>query len=488
MTSDPTNSTTTIHQTKQKQRLPQAHRVDQEFLPAALEILERPASPVASALLLSICAFVAIAIAWSWIGMTDIVAVAHGKVQPTGKVKVVQPLEAGKVRRIAATNGDFVQEGGILVELDPDDATAEANAAQAAWVSWRAEADRRRQVIAAAGGSPIGGLSVVWPDYIPEPIRLREETVGRADLHHLSVQLLASDAQAAQKRAERDRLSETISAQLVLIDTLRERADIRSSLLQSNAGTRTGLIDAMEPLNYQRMVIVGLRGQLAEAERALETIAAERERTLRSFLAENTTKRAEAQRQADEAEQRLVRARLKVERMTLRSPVSGIVQASSVTSVGQVLIAGQDVLRVVPRDTRLEIEVYLENKDIGFVRAGQPASIKVEAFPFTRYGILDATVVRVATDAIPEPEARQNEADPARPAQGKPQAGAERVRSLVFPVVLSTVATHVAADGRQAPLSPGMAVTAEIKTGQRRILEYILSPVVEMVQQAGRER
>ncbi|MFO1150422.1 MAG: HlyD family type I secretion periplasmic adaptor subunit [Alsobacter sp.] len=463
-------------------------RADREFLPSALEILERPPSPIALALLSGICAFAAAAVAWAWIGMTDIVAVGHGKVQPTGKVKVVQPLETGKVRAIRAVNGTLVGEGEVLVELDPDEALAEARAAEASYVSWAAEALRRADAIAAAAADPVVDRATPWPDAIPAPIRAREDAVRLADIRRLAGDLAALDAQAAQKTAERQRILDTMAAQEMLIATQQERLDMRSSLLSSSSGTKASVIDAAESLNYQRTVLVGQRGQLAEAERALGTIATERDKTLRAFVAENAWKRAEAQRQADEAEQRVARARTRLERMTLRSPAAGAVQASVVTSLGQVLVVGQEVMRVVPQDASLEVEVYMENKDIGFVEEGQAAAVKIEAFPFTRYGVLEATVLRVGKDAIPEPDARQAEGDPTRPTDARTATGADRVRNLVFPVVLRTAKTHILADGRAVPLSPGMAVTAEIKTGQRRILDYLLSPLSAATSEALRER
>jgi hemolysin D len=461
---------------------------DPEFLPAALEVLETPPSPVALGLLLGICAFAAVALAWAWLGWTDIVAVAHGKVQPAGRVKVVQPLETGKVRAILARNGSEVAEGEALVELDPDEALAEMRAAQAAFVSYSAEAVRRAAAIAAAGSSLPAERMSDWPAAIPMPIRAREDAVLRADLAKLAADLASLDAQAGQKRAERERLSSTIVAQQELIATQQERVDMRASLVATRAGTKASLLDAAEALAYQRTVLLTQRGQLNEAEAALETLFAEREKTLRGFVADNETRRAEAQRQADDAEQRLARGRLKVEHTTLRSPVAGVVNASTLTSLGQVLPAGQEVMRIVPRDGVLEVEVYLENKDIGFVREGQDASLKIEAFPFTRYGVIEATVVRVGRDAIPEPEARMAEGDPSRAAMPADPGGAERVRNLVFPVILAAHTDHVMADGRKVPLSPGMAVTAEIRTGERRILDYILSPLAQMSSEALRER
>lgn len=463
-------------------------RADREFLPAALEILEQPPSPVAHAFSIGVCVFAFAALAWAWFGWTDIVAVAHGKVQPTGKVKVVQPMETGRVRAILAQNGAVVGEGDPLVELDPDEAIAEARAAEAAYVSWTAEALRRADVAVAMQNEPVVDHPTAWPATIPPAIRTREDAVRAADVAKIASDLRALDAQAAQKRAESQRLRDTLTAQAELVATLQERVDMRASLLKAGSGTKASLIDATETLNLQRTALVSQNGQLAEAERALQTLAAEREKLLRAFVADNATRRADAQRQADEAEGRLTRARLRVERMTLRSPIAGVTQASSVTSLGQVLVVGQEVMRIVPADAALEVEVYLENKDIGFVEPGQHASLKVEAFPFTRYGVIDATVLRVANDAIPEPDARQIEGDPTGPAESRTSTGADRIDNLVFPVVLTTKATHVVADGRAVPLSPGMAITAEIKTGKRRILDYLLSPLIQTKSEALKER
>jgi hemolysin D len=150
--------------------------------------------------------------------------------------------------------------------------------------------------------------------------------------------------------------------------------------------------------------------------------------------------------------------------------------------------SGQEIMRIVPEDAGLEIEVYVLNKDIGFVKSGQEAVVKVESFPFTQYGTILARVMRVARDAIPEPEANQNEGDPARAAASSTFAGAQRTQNLVFPVMLEPEAAAIGVDGRRAPLTSGMAATVEIKTGGRRILEFIFSPLVEVVGGAMRER
>jgi hemolysin D len=145
-------------------------------------------------------------------------------------------------------------------------------------------------------------------------------------------------------------------------------------------------------------------------------------------------------------------------------------------------------MRIVPDDAGLEIEVYVLNKDIGFVKPGQQAVVKVESFPFTQYGTIAAKVTRVARDAIPEPEANQSEGDPAHAANSSAFAGAQRTQNLVFPVTLQPEAATIGVDGGAMPLTSGMAATVEIKTGSRRILGFIFSPLVEIGESAMRER
>jgi hemolysin D len=222
------------------------------------------------------------------------------------------------------------------------------------------------------------------------------------------------------------------------------------------------------------------KGQLAEAVAALDVLDRDATKTTKTFLAENSQKLADAERQAEDAVQKLAKARAKTSHMVLRAPVAGTVQALSITSIGQVLMPGDEVMRIVPEGAELEIECYMPNKDIGFVKVGQEAVVKIESFPFTRYGSLPARVKRVSREAIPEPDAQQQEGDPARGSKSTLLTGAQRVQNLVFPVTLSLDRSTIAADGTEIPVTNGMAVTVEIKTGQRRIIDYIFSPLVEV--------
>jgi hemolysin D len=245
----------------------------------------------------------------------------------------------------------------------------------------------------------------------------------------------------------------------------------------------------METMKYQQTVLQTQKGQRDDAIATLNVLTRERQKIIDAFIADNSQKLAEAQRQADDFEQKLAKARLKSGRMTLSSPIDGVVLGLSVTTVGQVIATGDEIMRIVPEDATLEIECYLANKDVGFVKPGQTAVVKIESFPFTRYGTLSAQVRRVAHDAIPEPDAQQAEGDPSKTnKQDKLFAGAQRTQNLVFSVTLTPNKTVMNVDGQTVPLTPGMAVSVEIATGNRRILEYLFSPLVEVGSEALKER
>jgi hemolysin D len=462
---------------------------DREFLPADLEILETPPSPVRMALILLIGALVVVALVWSWFGRLDIIATAQGKIQPAGRVKVIQPLEPGKVAAIKVENGRRVAAGDVLVEFDPGDARAEEADAQGSYDAFRAEVLRRRAALEAARTRKLDPAPAIdWPADMPKTNREREDRVIENDLRQLANAVLGFDAQIRQKEVERDRAADTVAAQDKLIGTLQERVDMRASLVQSGSGAKSALIDAQESLHYHMTQSAMYKGQRDAAAANIFVLEQEREKAYSSFLADNAQKLSEAQRQADDFREKLVKAKLKSARMSLESPIDGVVYGLSVNTIGQVVGGGDELMRIVPEGAALEIECYLANRDVGFVKPGQKAVVKIESFPFTRYGTLSATVTRVSSDAIPQPEAEQREGDAARLNREKTFGGGERTQNLVFPVTLVPGQTEMNIDGQRVPLTPGMAVNVEIATGSRRILEYIFSPLVETASQSMKER
>jgi hemolysin D len=266
---------------------------------------------------------------------------------------------------------------------------------------------------------------------------------------------------------------------------MREQIETRGS------GSRALTIEALQQLENYVTTDAGDRGQLLETDAAVHSLTRKMEETVSQFIADQTQKLAEIERKRDRTEQELIKAQSKTDRTQLKSPIDGTVQQLSITTVGQVVTSGQSLLTVVPLEGPIEVEAMIANKDIGFVEPGQPAIVKIEAFPFTRYGAVDATVSKVSRDAVDERDAT-NLSDAATVT--KPQPGAStaqqqsRTQNLVFPATLQLAQRSLLIDGKEVPLTPGMAVTVEIKTGSRRAIDFVLSPLREVTVQAGRER
>ena len=188
--------------------------------------------------------------------------------------------------------------------------------------------------------------------------------------------------------------------------------------------------------------------------------------------------------------QDLIKAESKHERTRLKAPVSGVVAQLAVTTVGQVVTSGHALLTIVPPDAPLEVEAMILNKDIGFVRSGQPAVVKVDAFPFTRYGTIDGTVTKISSDAVDVRNAPNlsEAAAMVRPQGPSSSSSGGGGPQMAFPATVALSRRAMDVNGTQVNLSPGMTVTVEIQTGQRRIIDYVLSPLREMASQAARER
>jgi len=496
---------------------------DREFLPAALEILETPPPPAPIALMATICACALAALVWSYFGRLDVHATAPGKIETMGYAKVIEPLDPGKIAAIHIESGQTVRAGDLLLELDPAEATADATSAQDARNASLAEIARRRYAIEAvraaetqvqasqdkidAGGKdepaqpgdlgPIESLAgraemnVAWDEALPEPFRLREEAVLRADLTQLADALKALDKQMAQKLATRQRLNMSIAFQNTLMETLNQRVSTRQEAIDLKVGTKINLYDAKEELEKSEAALASDQGQLIETDAALKEVQSEKAKTVSQFIADNENKLADASRKADEARQALAKATARLTRTKLYAPIDGVVQQTAVTTVGQVVITGQQLIVLTPNGGKLQVEALVANLDIGFVKPGDEAVIKVDAFPFTRFGTLHGKVVRIASAAISEQEAKRALANATYAANGAaptPASAPGQPESFVFPVTVALDEAAIRINDAPISLTPGMTVTVEIRTDSRRVIDYLLSPLAKMTSEALKER
>jgi hemolysin D len=233
--------------------------------------------------------------------------------------------------------------------------------------------------------------------------------------------------------------------------------------------------------------IAGERGQLIETESNVQSLTKKLREVAVSFVAEQAQKLAEAERKRDRGAQDLVKAKTRNERTQMRASVDGTVQQLAVTTVGQVVTPGQSLMTIVPSDGNIEIEVMILNQDIGFVEVGQRAVVKVDAFPFTRYGTIDATVVQVSREGIDQADAAAL-SDPNTAGRAPSGQAQQRGQNLVFPALVRLDRKSMDVDGKDVPLSYGMMVTVEVKTGARRVIDYVLSPLREVTSTAGHGR
>jgi len=465
---------------------------NREFLPAALEILETPPAPLPVAMMMTICAFFALAFAWSFFGRLDVNAVAPGKLEAIGRVKVIQSLDAGKVVAFHAENGARVKAGDLIIELDPAETLADERGSSDALHSSLAEIARRRLAVetaraAAQSETPAATLAVLaanpkgkiaFEEGTPDAVRLREEGVLTADLTQVADALGAFDKQIAQKQATIERLRMSIAFQTTLIDTLNQRVATRQEAIDLKVGTKINLYDAKEELEKSQSTLASDQGQLIETAAAANELQSEKLKALSQFIADK----------ADEARASLDKASAKLTHMKLYAPTDGTLQQLSVTTLGQVVAAGQQLAIVTPADRVLQVEALVANMDIGFIKVGQQAAVKLDAFPFNRFGALHGRVIRIASEAVDEQAAKRSFANATAPANQASTSAQGQQESFVFPVTVAIEETAMSVDGASIPLTPGMTASIDIKTDSRRIIDYLLSPLAKTASEAMRER
>lgn len=463
---------------------------DREFLPAALEILETPPSPIRVQALWFICLAFAGALLLSWFGRIDIHAVAQGRIQPSGRSKVVQPFEPGVVSSLNVVNGQQVTAGDVLLVLDPTETTADREALARDLESAHGEAARRRVAVAEARAGTMRVEAIAFPSDVGETVRKREELVLASELGQLKSTLSSLEAQIDEKNAMVERLKGSIAARAKLLALTQERVDMRETINAQGSLSRAMVIESLQQHETQKIAQATETGQVTETQAAIVTLERKVAETISQFVAEQSQKLTEAERKADRTAQDLVKARSKNERTALRAPIAGTVQQLAVTTIGQVVTTGQALLTIVPSDAPVEIEAFVQNQDIGFVESGQPAVVKIDAFPFTRFGTLDGKILRVSRDAVEERDAAQL-ADPTNAVRSQASAATQpttRGQTLVFPTTIALARSTMPIDGKEIPLMPGMAVTVEILTGHRRAIDYVLSPLREIASKAAHER
>jgi len=441
------------------------------FLPAALSLQDTPVHPAPRRLAYALIALLLIALTWSIFGEVDIVAVAPGKIIVSERTKIIQPLEVSVVKRVLVKDGDHVEAGQSLVELDPTIANADRASIDEQLKSMQSEVLRTRALLQALN-VPTTGRSPELGKDVPSGWTTADTEAAKAqlidewsDITAKLAKLAKAAAEIARRQAEIATVREMVAKLETTVPIAKQReADFQQLAKQGFMSSHANQDRTRERIELERDLATQ-RARLAEANATLR----ESENTRFAYIAETKhslrTREAAAELKRQQGTQDLAKAGQRERLTTLKAPVAGTVQQLVMHTEGGVVTEAQPLMVIVPDGAEVTAEVTLDNKDIGFVSPAQEATIKLETFTYTRYGTVNATVKTVTADAVNDEK-----------------------RGAIFPVTLNLGATTIDVDGRPIKLSPGMNLTAEIKTGKRRVIEFLLSPVQRASSESLRER
>src|SRR5882724_901582 len=453
-------------------------REELAFLPAALEIVETPPSPIGRAIGASLMGLFVLGLAWASLSHVDIVATATGKIIPTGHSKVIQPFETGVVRAILVANGQNVNAGDVLIELDSTINEGEINHLRGDLQSAQLDIARLRTALADTD-DPLAAFRP--PEQANQALVNMHRQFLLAQVTEHRAKIAALDGQRTQKEAELATISATVDKLEAVIPTIEERVNIRKTL--SEYGSRLQYYEVLQQLTESQQERLVQKSHMKEAQAAVAAIIETRGQTRAEYRRTLFGELTEAKRKAAGLAADLSKAEQRTKLQQLTAPVSGMVQQLAVYTVGGVVTPAQALMVIVPSDSQLEIEAMVSNRDIGFVHPGDEVQIKVDTFDFTRYGLLHGKVLSISSDSIVRdaPSDKSNEKPGGATSEPKGQ-------ELTYAARISVDRTKMQVEDKMVNLSPGMAVTAEIKTGSRRIIGYLLSPLVKYKQESLRER
>jgi len=432
------------------------------FLPAALEVIERPVSPTGRITAWVLLIGLVITAAWLIFGHVDVVVSASGKIIPTGNIKLIQSAGSGVVRSIYVHEGDVVKAGQPLVDLDPTLSGADLAQAEKALSNDLLDVARNQAIADALAGN---GLHFNPPAGIDPNVAATQRQLIAAQI--ADVNATAAGLESARASALAD--AQGAQAQVAkLNETGPILARERENMLELD---KKGYAPGLRLLELQRQYRqeVGDRdvavAQRVKGEADARKFADEANET--RALARRTALSDLAKAQADAIlrQEEVTKATAKSHFQRLTAPVDGTIQQLALHTIGGVVEPAKALMVVVPSSDGLEVEAKILNKDVGFVHPGQPVAIKLEAFPFTRYGTVAGRIIGVSKDAEPDQKL-----------------------GPIYVVRIALNQSSITVDGRSVPLSAGLAATADIRTGSRSIISYMMSPLQTSVAQAGRER
>lgn len=445
--------------TRQKQR-----RSELEFLPAVLEIQHTPPHPLPRVVLKLLCTFILAAFIWAVVGNIDIIASAEGKIIPSGYVKYIQPITTANVRHIYVTDGQYVKESQLLIELDATISHADVTKLTNDNLQAQFDATRYQNLL-----NQLDNKALV--DYPAESDLYKQEMVLNSK-NQFKAQWLELQDKLQSIKARQGSLNEAIRTSNAIITKynqtlpiLKEKESDYLELYNKKFMSQHGYLDVSKQRIDLQQSLAEEEGKVREIRSQIQEQQRQYQLTISDFRMDIGEKLLLSRQKQTATEQDLIKAQEAQNSTRLLAPESGYVQQLAVHTVGGVVTPAQPLMVIVPKDGGITVEAQLENKDIGFVHPDQDAEIKVAAFPFTRYGTVHGKVINVSADAIEDQK-----------------------QQLRYKVYIRLDKTSMIINGSPIALTPGMMITAEIKTGKRKLIDYFLSPLIQNTTEALHER
>ena len=433
---------------------------EKEFLPAVLEVTEMPPSHGARLLTYIIILMFTTLVLWAILGKIDIIATATGKLMPASNIKTIQTLVDSEIEEIYVQEGQYVKEGQDLIKFNQTEVLANIS---------RVENEIEALEIAVARLKALltddPEANFIYNPEIDEYLIKMHKDLLKIQMTEKKAKIDVLEGQIDKAVKEKETTQAEINRITKILPSVKERIEKKRILVEKKLLARLTFLEQEEELtNLQEQRNVQVK-KMAETEANIASLEKEKRQYLAEFDKNLMQELTENREQLESYQQELVKYQEALKRTVIKAPLSGYVQQLVYHTRGGVVETAKPIMNIVPEDYKLEAEVKILNKDIGFVRSEQDVEIKIDSFPFTKYGTIKGKVRNISGDAIQD----------------------EKL-GLVYSARLTLLDNKILADGNIVQLKPGMGVTAEIKTGKRRVIEYLLSPVMKYLDESLRER
>lgn len=446
-----------------------------DFSPGILGVQERPPSPLPRMVLRGVLLLLLVMLIWAIFGRLDVVSVAEGKLVPVSYIKIVQPSEAGIVRDIAIKEGQAVTKDQVLIRMDANLSEADSKALQSSLQHRslelrRIEAELANQPLKRKPHDDSELFNRIYASYQSNR-RAYEDDIAA---EKASLQKAYSDLSATQEIQHK--LEQTLpsyQAQEAAYAKLVKSGFAGKLMGQEKQRDR---IEAEQDLRAQEFNAKSLQASIAQSQKRLNQIQS----TYRQKL---ETERVATYTEYLRLEQEWAKQSHKNSLLELKAPQAGIVKDLATHTPGTVVSPGTVLMTLVPNNEALQAEVWLKNEDAGFVRQNQQVKVKLSAYPFQKYGMVDGTVLQVSADATDKSASNNNQSS-----TDNAQNSSGAITQLAYRTIIQLNKQSLEIEQDKLHLAPGMQVVAEIKLADQTVMEYLLSPIRKAFHEAGRER